>query len=91
VIEQSTKTRAGLRTVPLSEMAVASLLAWQLRQAAEAEAATDAWRGDGHVFANEIGAPLDPAYVTRLFRQSANKTHHCRRSLSMASGTAPPP
>jgi integrase len=36
VIEQkTTKTKAGLRTVPLSDFAVATLLAWQLRQAEE--------------------------------------------------------
>jgi integrase len=59
ITEQTTKTRAGLRTLPLSDAAVASLLAWQLRQAAEAEAAGEVWQHRGHVFTNEIGAPLD--------------------------------
>jgi integrase len=98
VSEQSTKTRAGLRTVPLSDVAVASLLAWQLRQGTEAEAATDAWRGDGHVFTLEDGRPLDPAYVTRLFQQlrrgpgeelpplSFHGLRHCAASLMLASG-----
>jgi len=37
VLEQATtKTRAGLRTVPLSDAAVGALLSWQLKQAAEA-------------------------------------------------------
>ena len=40
VLEQATtKTRAGLRTVPLSDAAVSALLSWQLRQAEETEAA----------------------------------------------------
>jgi integrase len=69
VQEQKTpKTKAGLRTVPLSDIAVAALLAWQLRQGQEAENAAEAWVGDGHVFTLEDGRPLDPAYVTRLFQ-----------------------
>jgi hypothetical protein len=68
ITEQTIKTRAGLRTVPLSEMAVASLLALPLRQGAEAGAAGQHWQSASHVFANEHGAPLDPAYATRLFR-----------------------
>jgi integrase len=97
IIEQTTKTKAGLRSVPLSEMAVASLLAWQLRQAQEAEAAADAWQGTGYVFTNELGVPLDPAYVTRLFQRirrqgeplpelSFHGLRHCAASLMLASG-----
>jgi integrase len=97
VSEQTTKTRAGLRQVPLSDVAVASLLAWQLRQGQEAEQAGEAWQGDGHVFTNELGHPLDPAYVTRLFRKlclkgeplpplSFHGLRHCAASLMLASG-----
>jgi integrase len=98
--EQSTKTRAGLRTIPLSDVAVASLLAWQLRQAAEAEAAGEAWHGAGYVFTNEVGRPLDPALITRLFQVirrgdgqdaelpplSFHGLRHCAASLMLASG-----
>jgi integrase len=97
IIEQTTKTRAGLRTLPLSDAAVASLLAWHLRQAAEAEAAGEVWQHRGHVFTNEIGAQLDPAYVTRLFQAirkqgeplaqlSFHGLRHCAASLMLASG-----
>lgn len=97
IIEQTTKTRAGLRSVPLSDVAVASLLASQLRQAEEAAVAQEAWQGDGHVFANELGQPLDPAYVTRLFQVirkqgeplpqlSFHGLRHCAASLMLASG-----
>jgi integrase len=97
IIEQTTKTRAGLRTVPLSAAAVAALLAWQLRQAEEAEAAADAWRGDGHVFANAIGEAIDPALVTRLFQRirrqgeplpdaTFHTLRHSAASLMPASG-----
>jgi integrase len=68
VTETTTKTRSGRRTVPLSDAGVAALLTWQLRQAAEQEAAQEAWETQGHVFTMEDGRPLDPAYVTRLFQ-----------------------
>jgi integrase len=96
--QNAPKTKAGLRTVALSEFAVGTLLAWQLRQAQEAEAAADAWQTDGHVFTMDDGRPLDPAYITRLF-QKLRKGHraelpyikfhglrHCAASLMLASG-----
>jgi hypothetical protein len=48
--QNAPKTKAGLRTVALSDFATATLLAWQLRQAKAAEAAAEAWRTEGHVF-----------------------------------------
>ena len=99
VLEQkTTKTKAGLRTATLSDFAVATLLAWQLRQADECEAAQEAWVGDGHVFTMEDGRPLDPAYVTRLFHVlrkgpgeelpplTFHGLRHCHASLLIASG-----
>jgi integrase len=98
VLEQATtKTRAGLRTVPLSDAAVGALLSWQLRQAEEAEAAQEAWHTEGHVFTMEDGRAIDPSYVTRLFsilrRQgeelpplSFHGLRHCAASLMLASG-----
>jgi site-specific recombinase XerD len=47
------------------EAAVAALLAWQLRQAGDAEA----WQSDWHLFTIEDGRPLDPTYVTRRFQK----------------------
>ena len=98
VLEQTTtKTRAGLRTVPLSDAAVGALLSWQPRQAEEAEAAQDAWRTEGHVFTMEDGRGLDPTYVTRTFSflrregeelppLSFHGLRHCAASLMLASG-----
>ena len=98
VLEQkTTKTKAGLRTVPLSDFAVATLLAWQLAQAQEAEAAQEVWRTEGHVFTMEDGRPLDPAYVTRLFQKlrkaggeelpplTFHGLRHCHAALLIAS------
>jgi integrase len=99
VIEQkTTKTKAGLRTVPLSDFAVATLLAWQLRQAEEVESAAEAWQTQGHVFTMDDGRPLDPSYVTRLFQKlrkgsgeelpplTFHGLRHCHASLMLASG-----
>ena len=66
--------------MPLSDFAVATLLAWQLRQAEEREAAQEAWQTQGHVFTMEDGQPLDPSYVTLVFQK-----------LSKGSGEALPP
>lgn len=95
--QTTTKTRAGLRTVPLSDVAVATLLAWQLRQAAEVEAAAEAWVGGDHVFAMPDGRALDPSYITRLFQVIRKQDQplppltfhglrHCAASLMLASG-----
>jgi integrase len=90
VEQQTTKTKSGLRTVTLSDFAGAMLLAWQLRQAEEAEAAQEAWQTQGHVFTMEDGCPPDPSYVTRLFQRPASDlVRSFQRSPSTASGTAP--
>jgi integrase len=94
----ATKTQAGLRTVALSDFAVATLLAWQLRQAVEAENAAEGWQTEGHVFTMEDGRALDPAYITRLFQMlrkgpgeelpdlTFHGLRHCHASLMLASG-----
>jgi integrase len=96
--QKNPKTRAGLRTLALSDLAVATLLAWQLCQAQEAEAAAESWQTEGHVFTMEDGRPLDPAYVTRLFQKLRKRSgeelpyikfhglRHCAASLMLASG-----
>jgi integrase len=96
--QKTTKTKAGLRTVALSDFAVATLLTWQLRQGEEAEAAAEAGQSEGHVFTMEDGRALDPAYVTRLFQKlrkgpgeelpplSFHGLRHCAASLMLASG-----
>lgn len=90
VLEQTTtKTKAGLRTVALSDFAVATLLAWQLRQGQEAEEAAEAWHTHGHVFTMESGRALDPAYITRLFQKLRKcPGEELPRSPSTACGIA---
>lgn len=96
--QNAPKTWAGLRAMALSDFAVATLLAWQLRQTEEAEAAAEEWQTEGHVFTMEDGRALDPAYVTRLFQKlrkgaggrttplSFDGLRHCAASLMLASG-----
>ena len=84
VLEQTTtKTKAGLRAVALSDFAVATLLAWQLRQAEEAEAAGEAWRTGGHVFTMEDGRGSTRRTSHGCFRGSAKGlARSCRTSPS---------
>lgn len=97
VQEPTTKTRSSRRTLPLSDAAVAALLAWQLRQAEEREAAQEAWVGDGHVFTMDDGRALNPQYVSRLFQKIRKQAdplpeltfhdlRHCHASLLLAGG-----
>ena len=62
----------------LSSLAVATLLAWQLRQAEEAEAAAETWQTEGHVYTMEDDLGLDPAYVTRFFQLAQGLGRSCR-------------
>jgi integrase len=95
--QTTTKTRAGRRSVPLSDAATASLLEWQLRQEGERAAAAEAWRGDGHVWTMEDGRALDPSYITREFQTIRKQPEplpelrfhglrHCAASLLIAGG-----
>jgi integrase len=96
--QNAPKTKAGLRTVALSDFAVATLLTWQIQQDEERQDAQEAWRSEGHVFTMEDGRALDPAYVTRLFQKlrkgpgeelpplSFHGLRHCHASLMIASG-----
>jgi integrase len=96
--QNAPKTKAGLRTVALSDFAVATLLTWQIQQDEERQTAEEGWQTDGHVFTMEDGRALDPAYVTRLFQKlrkgpgeelpplSFHGLRHCHASLMLASG-----
>lgn len=68
ITESTTKSKAGNRKVPLSDVVVGALITSQFRQAEERANAAEAWIGDDHVFSMEDGRALNP-YVTRLFDQ----------------------
>jgi integrase len=68
------RSSAGLRTLRLSPAVVAALREHKVRQAEERLAAGAAWSDHGLVFASEVGTPLDPANVRRLFGRLGRKT-----------------
>lgn len=99
VLEQTVKTDAGQdRTVPLTDRAVGALLAWQLRQAQERDAATAAGievTGD-RVFTMADGSDCFPEYPSRVLGplvkqaglrpQRLHDLRHLFASLMLASG-----
>ncbi|MDQ1128276.1 site-specific integrase [Microbacterium sp. SORGH_AS_0888] len=99
VLEQTVKTDAGQdRTVPLTDRAVGALLAWQLRQAQERDAAVAAGievTGD-RVFTMADGSDCFPEYPSRVLGplvkqaglrpQRLHDLRHLFASLMLASG-----
>ncbi|MFE1644111.1 tyrosine-type recombinase/integrase [Microbacterium sp. P01] len=99
VVEKTAKSKAGQgRVVPLTDRAVGSLLAWQLRQAEEKDAA--ALVGIAHdsdrVFTMEDGRDLRPEYPSRVFKdmitqaglrhQRLHDLRHLFASLMLSAG-----
>ncbi|HEX8004130.1 MAG TPA: tyrosine-type recombinase/integrase [Mycobacteriales bacterium] len=90
------KTKAGERTVALSEATVAMLREHQARQRRERLAWGEAWHDSGHVFTYEDGRMLRPDHVTHLFRRLAKEAglplirlhnlRHTSASLALAAG-----
>jgi len=77
VQEQTIKTEAGQgRVVPLTDRAVGSLLAWQLAQANEREAAASVGLGatSDRVFTMADGSDLRPEYPSRVFESLVTQT-----------------
>jgi integrase len=67
VLEKDTKTASGERSLPLPRGPWDALLAFQQRQAAEAELAGEAYTPTGYVVVDELGMPLN----TRQLREHA--------------------
>jgi integrase len=90
------KTKAGERTVALSEATVAMLREHQAWQRRERLAWGEAWHDSGHVFTYEDGRMLRPDHVTHLFRRLAkdaglplirlHNLRHTSASLALAAG-----
>jgi integrase len=62
------KTTASRRTIALDKVTVRVLREHRRRQAVERVVAGEAWEDSGYVFADRVGAPLNPDYLTRRFR-----------------------
>ena len=65
------RSKDGRRTVALPPRAVATLNAHKARQAAEKLAAGPLWHDQGLVFASEVGTPVDPGNLRRVFARVA--------------------
>jgi integrase len=67
VVESRPKTDSGLRTIELDPVTVAALRRHHTQQKEGRMAAGSRWQESGHVFVDEVGAPLAPSFVSRQF------------------------
>ena len=90
--ETGPKTSAGERTLSLDDVTVAVLGDHRRRQHGEEIAcAPSFWHAQGYVFADEVGRPLIPEYVTKSFTRAARRVglppirlHDTRHSYATA-------
>jgi integrase len=98
--ETTPKTTAGQRQVGLDDVTLAVLKEQQRRQRAEELASAPGfWRGEGHVFTDEVGRPLIPEYVTKLFTRAVRRaglppirfhdTRHWHATAMLRAGVDP--
>ena len=96
VIVKAPKSGNGYRTLPLDDELVAALRALHKRQAAERLAAGAAYEASGYVAADELGAPVNPEWLTDEFHRVAARAglprirlhdgRHTINSLMAAAG-----
>jgi integrase len=74
-VEKEPKTKPGKRTLPLDEALVKAVKAFRAVQAAEKLAAGEADESAGdYVTCNELGVPLDPARLRRVWYRLMKQT-----------------
>lgn len=98
-VDSQPKTDAGKRGIPLDDRLVAMLRSHKTRQRAELLAIGAPWSESGHVFTDELGAPLHPEYFSTRFETLTDKaalrrirlhdTRHTAASLLIAAGVSP--
>ena len=94
----ATKTRRGLRNVPMPPVVTEALRAHKRRQTAEQLAAGSSWEQTGLVLTTELGGTVEPRTLSRVWQQWARRagvedtgTHtgrHYAASTLLASGAA---
>ena len=82
------KTEAGRRTIPLVGATLPALRDHRRRQLKERLAAGPDWSDSGHVFANELGGPMDPRNVLRWWYRVTERAGIGRHRLHAARHTA---
>lgn len=94
-----TKSQAGLRTVPLSPLAVRAFERERAAQDANRQAAGDAWTERGLVFTTRAGTPIDGNNLTHRFQNALRRAglppmrfhdlRHAYATLLVADGVHP--
>ncbi len=79
--DKDPKTPRSRRTVPLRDALVATLRRHGEIQEVEKIVAADAYSDDGFVFADEIGQPLEPSWVSATFARRARAASLPRLTL----------
>jgi len=69
-VTSSPKAATSARTIGLDVATVSVLRAHRSRQSEWRLAAGEAWLGDDTVFTDEMGRPLHPTAVSKLFKQA---------------------
>jgi integrase len=95
-VPSTPKTEPGRRNVPLDPALVGMLRAWKARQGEERLSVGEGWGQGGHVFTDEIGRPIHPAYFSKaldslakaagLRRIRLHDLRHTAASLMIAAG-----
>jgi integrase len=98
-IDTTPKTEAGKRRIPLDDFLVSRLRSHRSQQAAERLAAGPAWSDESYVFADQLGAPLHPEYISTRFERLTDRAglrrirlhdlRHTAASLMLAAGEPP--
>lgn len=73
LVEVLPKSRRGVREVAIPAELVAVLRRHRRGQLEEQLRAGQLWDHDGHVFCTEVGRPLDPSNVTKMFTKLATE------------------
>lgn len=99
VLEETTKSKSGRRSIVLTDDAIRELKAWRKRQAQEKLLLGEAYQDNGLVFCKEDGTPLDPRDFTKRFQRHLEKAglpkvrlhdlRHTHASLLLARGVHP--
>lgn len=98
-LEETTKSKSGMRSIVLTDDAIRELKAHRKRQAQEKLRAGEAYQNNGLVFCKEDGTPLDPREFTKRFqrhleaaglpRVRLHDLRHTHASLLLARGVHP--
>jgi len=73
VLEETTKSKSGRRSITLTDDAIRELKAHKKRQAQEKLLLGEAYQDNGLVFCKEDGTPLDPREFTKRFQRHLEK------------------